>query len=985
MMVMVIDLISNSVDLKKSLIKIGKLISICVVFIPIITYALSVDTLENSIQLDKSVRVGHLPNGFTYYLKPVGNSNKINLNFYVKVGFLNENLQEKDYAHLVEHLAGREGYLKAYVEDNLPSKNLATMSSATATNVYSSYSSSIFSKDTESLNNRLGWFYSIATLSVEDSIIVQESRCVRQELFARARGLAVERVVNESVYKTAIFFDGCGESPYSSWLSTYDMGGVSVSSVREFYRQWYRPDRMGLVITGNIQDPEKLEQYLISLYSKIPKSSVKLKGFDLHQSYLSASKRFKNIERKEINRLNNWDKEHSEISLFFRVKQFDKKLDSKAKWLNKQLYKSMYYMIYRRLKSKIVPSWPTQKGTIIDLQVPDRNHPYLRLPVIESKQGIERENIQRVASILQQLQKNGFTQQEWDERKQGILNRISSNDTCSTAYWQDQLKNHFVYEEILPAHKKAITKQWIKSLSLDDINSYLKENFSVMPDDIYITASAGHPALSFTEKQVRGWINDAIKQPIKLKEATDITDLVPVDKKNTALMDPKKVEELNEKSYKELGIDPVTDLDVLEFDNGVKVMLDCQEPSSNDSEMVSIIGTSQRGASYFPADYYYSAISAPEIVKQNGAGGLSRRAIRNKLAGEFHLNAEPVQINIKHNKSTVSTRAKIEDIESYLQLVYLYFTSTKMDPLAFARWQTQVRKRYFSESSPVDPRTDLKNAIAEFLNFRAFGASSNQISTEQFYQKKNVELEKAMKCYQTIFGNSSNFTFIIKGNYEKERILPLLQKYLGNLPSNNTAICQFGDSINKRKIELPNGPIYKSFYADKMNTAYKLYTVPYIISYIAPIPEDNWKDRVTMDIINTYLGPKINQELRFIKGASIYSGTVEGYYSKEDSLYNLTIFVDAIDDELGWIRNEIKNIVTVLKDNGIDIGEKNKVLENPLFFGRYTSSPKFQEKVMLYAHSLSSQDIIKVAEKYFKEIYQYEFAFRECKVNSIQP
>src|SRR5690606_29121496 len=70
---------------------------------------------KNALSLDKSVRIGHLTNGFTYYLKSTTDTDKINLRFYVKVGALNEKqLRSRQYAHLLEHLGATEGYLETY-------------------------------------------------------------------------------------------------------------------------------------------------------------------------------------------------------------------------------------------------------------------------------------------------------------------------------------------------------------------------------------------------------------------------------------------------------------------------------------------------------------------------------------------------------------------------------------------------------------------------------------------------------------------------------------------------------------------------------------------------------------------------------------------------------------------------------------------------------------------------------------------------------
>ncbi|WP_461532635.1 M16 family metallopeptidase [Sinomicrobium sp.] len=953
------------------------------------SYAVFGSTLKDSLALDKSIRTGVLPNGFTYYLKPTLDTDKISLRFYVKVGEYNERLLQTQYAHLLEHMGYAEGYVQYFYSKNGDAfKKSGNTTYAMTADLYTPYWSSVQAEDTTSLKDCLQWFANIANMELKESVVLREARCVRQEfVYKQTPGVGLNSYFDEHIREATIFFDKEGESPYANWLSTYEMGGISVPSVREFYHRWYRPDRMGLVITGNIQDMDNLEQQISALYSKIPKAKVKHEdGFDLRQFYLSVPPRFKTVERMELGRFSDWNKSHSKITLSFRVKKFHKALNTKEKWLNEQLYKTMYSMIDQRLREKGVPSWSIG-GVIEGRELPERRYPYYQMQPIENKPGSERENLQRVVSILQQLRKEGFTQKEWDKRKQLMLNQITSKGTSIRKYWEKELENHFVYGELLPAHKKALTKQWIESLRLKDINRYLQDNFSVMPDDIYITASAGHPALSFTEKQVRGWIKEAMEQPIEIEKAIDIASLIPVGEKKSPLMSAKEVEGLKVVTYQKIGTNPDTGFEILELENGVKLLLDRQEPSSTGAESITVSGSSPRGTSCFPKEAYYAAISAPKIVQLSGVGDFDRKAIRDKLGKEFPLNTEPVQLQIKYDTSTVSTRATLEDLEQYLQLIYLYFTSPKEDPIAFAQWQDQIRQRYFGKRGNVggSPKTDIKNAIAAFLNVQALRTSSSQISTDQFYQSQNVTYEKAMGYYKAIFGNASDFTFVVKGRYKKEQVLPLLQKYLGNLSTTSQVVCSTVNTFDKKGIELPPGPVYHTFYADKMKTTYKLYFTPYVLSYVFPIPEDNWKDRVIMNIIHIYLYRKVDKELRFIVGTGTYAESVNGQYLKADALYNLAIFVDALDDELDWIRSECKTMITDIKEHGIDMHNKESILEDPLFLGRYTSTPELKEKVMQYARSLTAEDIKKVAVKYFKKSHQYEFVFRESSKEVVTP
>src|SRR5699024_5008441 len=137
-------------------------------------------------------------------------------------------------------------------------------------------------------------------------------------------------------------------------------------------------------------------------------------------------------------------------------------------------------------------------------------------------------------------------------------------------------------------------------------------------------ASAGHPALHYTEDQVRGWIKEAIKAPVDLKEITHISSLTPLGEKSSALMSKKEMDQLKKVEYKKVGIDPNTGLEILQLKNGVKLLLNIKESSDTKTEMISISGTSHKGASCFPKADYYDAISAPEIVMLSGAGGLNR-------------------------------------------------------------------------------------------------------------------------------------------------------------------------------------------------------------------------------------------------------------------------------------------------------------------------------------------------------------------------
>ena len=63
--------------------------------------------IENNIPpLDPGIRYGQLANGLRYYIKPIPNSGeKLYMRLYVKVGTFQEDPDQWELAHFVEHMA----------------------------------------------------------------------------------------------------------------------------------------------------------------------------------------------------------------------------------------------------------------------------------------------------------------------------------------------------------------------------------------------------------------------------------------------------------------------------------------------------------------------------------------------------------------------------------------------------------------------------------------------------------------------------------------------------------------------------------------------------------------------------------------------------------------------------------------------------------------------------------------------------------------
>jgi zinc protease len=142
---------------------------------------------------------------------------------------------------------------------------------------------------------------------------------------------------------------------------------------------------------------------------------------------------------------------------------------------------------------------------------------------------------------------------------------------------------------------------------------------------------------------------------------------------------------------------------------------------------------------------------------------------------------------------------------------------------------------------------------------------------------EQIDLDKAYQFYKDRFADASNFTFTFVGSIDINIIKPLLEKYLGSLPS--TGQHEQAKDLN---IETPGGRIVKTVYkgSEPKATVYLVYSGKYDYS-----PENN----VKMNALKETLEIRLLERLR--EGESgVYSPGVGVQTTKlPNQRYNLTV------------------------------------------------------------------------------------------------
>ena len=124
----------------------------------------------------------------------------------------------------------------------------------------------------------------------------------------------------------------------------------------------------------------------------------------------------------------------------------------------------------------------------------------------------------------------------------------------------------------------------------------------------------------------------------------------------------------------------------------------------------------------------------------------------------------------------ISGRASIKDLETMFQLIHMRFTAPRADPVIFGVFMSQMK------SILANQRSTPEFVYAEAQTETMFqGHPRRKIPSPE--QLSELNLDKALAFYKDRFADASDFTFVFVGTVNLDTLKPLVEQYLGSLPS----------------------------------------------------------------------------------------------------------------------------------------------------------------------------------------------------------
>ena len=747
--------------------------------------------LQDVIPFDAAVRTGTLPNGLRYFVRHNGRPEKrVALRLVVKAGSLYEEDDQQGLAHLIEHMAfnGTEhfkpGELVSYFERfgaRLgPHVNAATGFDETT------YMLELPTDNQDVVEHGLT---ALADFAGGLSLIPEEVQKERGVVIEEWRGGlgAGSRVRDRQL---PVLF---AQSRYAERLPIGKpdiIRTAPVERLRAFYDTWYRPERMAVVIVGDV-DAQQLEATIRSVFDGVkdraPAAPLPSNAVPLPRQLLVNITSDPEITSSSVELIHRRPKESERL-----VGDYRRDLVAR---LFEEMFNERFAELERKPEAKFLRAGAGDGGL----------SPTVNLFELQArvKDGGLADGLLAVTTEARRARTFGFTASELDRAKKSLLSvyehAYSDRDKTESGQYASEYVQYFLEDEPSPgiAYEYALVERILPGISLDDVVATARERLADGSDVILATApeKAGlsapsdgdlrAAAASAETAEITPWADAAVSRPL--------IENIP---------GPSAVA-----SRREI---PALGVTVVKFANGVEAWL---KPTDFKNDQILFSLYAKGGTSLAGEGNHFNAELASRYVALSGWGGLKPLDLDKLLAGKI-ASARP---SIRESTQAIDGSAAPADLETALQLLYQEFRAPNDDPDAFALMKRQLEAAVANRGQSPG---------------QVFGETLDGVNTSQHYTSRpltadvvaSLDRAKMLAFYKDRFSNAADFTMFMVGAFKVDEVTPLLARYVGSLPSAGASKSTFEDlgihfpttiqNVVVRKGREPKSQTVISFFAD---------------------------------------------------------------------------------------------------------------------------------------------------------------------------
>ncbi len=712
--------------------------------------------LNTKLPIDPKIKIGKLDNGLTYYIKENKKpEKKVELRLVINAGSINEDDDQQGLAHMAEHMAfnGTKNFKKNDLVSFLQSIGVEFGADL---NAYTSFDETVYILPIplDKPDNLEKGFQIIEDwahqVSYTDKDIEDERGVILEEL-RLGRG-ADDRMQRKILPK---YFAG---SKYADRLP----GGLDSiiknfkpDAIRRFYKDWYRPNLMAVMVVGDITNAkaeEMIKKHFAGLvnppnprervYADMPayKNNDAMVVTDKEATMYIADVTYSSIATKP--------------SLTLAEYKYD---------IVKNLFTTLLNLRLAEFTQKQDPPF-LQSGASFSGYA--RNFESFSAYVVAGNKDAGKALTVAVEEV-ERAKRFGFTQAELDRAKANVLSRMqrafNEKDKTESGQLIEEFVRNFLTQESMPGIEKELEyhKAIVPAITLQEVNDIAKE---LQKTPNYFSSLMG-PTPAEANK-----IPNAAELMAIADNISKRTDLKPYEEKIIAT---NLIETLRPagKVIKET-VNAVAGTKVWTLSNGTSVTI--KKTNFKNDEIM--LGARRPGGTgnYGLADKY-NANYATGVVASMGFGNFSPIDLQKALAGKV----ANVGASLTGTTEGFSGSSSVKDLETMLQLLYLRVTAPRMDTGLYKSFIQKNKAQ--STFAMADPQTAFVDTLFKTI-YSNNPLRPVSVPHPEFYDQ--VELKRAVEIYKERFSDVTGMHYVFVGNIDEKKLKPLVEKYIASLPAN---------------------------------------------------------------------------------------------------------------------------------------------------------------------------------------------------------
>lgn len=842
--------------------------------------------LSDSIPFDPSVKTGKLPNGLTYYIrkneKPEG---KVDLRLVVNAGSVLEDSSQQGLAHFMEHMNfnGSKHFPKNELVSYLQSIGVKFGADL---NAYTGFDETVYilplpTTDSVKLDQGFTILEDWAGNALLDTTEINKERGVVLEESRLGKG-AGERMGKKYLPE---LFNG---SLYARRLPIGiedTLRSFKPEALRRFYKTWYRPNLEAVIVVGDI-DPAFAEREITRHFSQFSNPSPSVP----RPSIIPIA------ARTESKAMVLTDKEQTNTIL--QIYNYVEQAKPVATWedYRQSITEALFNVLIGQRLMEL-----TQQANPPFLFASTSFNPFLRgyraftsFAFLGEKP--VKDAIDSLTATTESVRKYGFLQSELDRAKSNLMNQMQlmydNKDKTESSQFVQQYINNFLTNTPSPGieNRYDFIKQVLPGISLREVNDVAKKMESKQGKFVLLMAPEGSAAKLPSSDELLAMLNNASQLPVQPYQekavAKALIDNAPVT---------GKIKE--EKTNTVLGTLNLT------LSNGVTVTL---KPTKFKNDEIQMDAWRWGGFRNYGLENKQNAENAANIALSMGVKDMSPTELNKFLAGK----SVSVQPYLNAMEEGVQGSSSVKDFETFLQLIYLYFTQPRKDEQLFKSYINAQKS--FLQNAQANPFQYFGDTLTK-IEYNNNPWASTLPKAADF---DKIDLDKSFSIYKNIFGNAYGMHFSFVGDIDTSKVKPLIERYLASLPATKKEN-KFTD-VGLRPVRgVVNATITKGNEPQSV--------VNILFTGEAPYSRE---EALKLDVLAEVLNIKMIEQLREQMSGIYHGGMQAGFAKRPYNNYTISVSFPCAPENVDTLTKAALSIIRDAQENGVTQKDLNKVKEN---------------------------------------------------------